>query len=189
MLQNVAMTSHLGKKSGLIPAASVTAATPAPGKGTGHTPSPYSGGHIAQNPNHEPPPPFLFVDSLKPIEIVVSFTALSKWLDPPQPIIKERDKEKESNSVFTGVRDDHHLLYTRSVVLEHTSLLQFCMKLLPGSFPPKIVFRNVQSLEFKRAEIKPFREERVKNTMLRTVLTIVTAHTFCAFLDTRVSYR
>ncbi|XP_068698412.1 androglobin-like isoform X1 [Montipora foliosa] len=104
-LKNVAMTSHLGKKSGLIPAASVTAATPGPGKGTGYTPSPYSGGHIAQNPNHEPPPPFLFVDSLKPIEIVVSFTALSKWLDPPQPIIKERDKEKESNSVFTEPKD------------------------------------------------------------------------------------
>ena len=59
---------------------------------------------MVPNPNLDPPPPFLFVDSLKPIEIVVSFTALSKWLDPPQPIIKERDKEKEkdSNSVLTG---------------------------------------------------------------------------------------
>lgn len=104
MFQNVAMTSHIGKKSGLVPAASVTAATPAPGKGTGHSPSPFYGGHMGPNPNLDPPPPFLFVDSLKPIEIVVSFTALSKWLDPPQPIIKERDKEKEkeSNSVLTG---------------------------------------------------------------------------------------
>lgn len=104
MFQNVAMTSHIGKKSGLVPAASVTTATPAPGKGTGHSPSPFYGGHMVPNPNLDPPPPFLFVDSLKPIEIVVSFTALSKWLDPPQPIIRERDKEKEkdSNSVLTG---------------------------------------------------------------------------------------
>ena len=104
MFQNVAMTSHIGKKSGLVPAASVTTATPAPGKGSGHSPSPFYGGHMASNPNHDPPPPFLFVDSLKAIEIVVSFTALSKWLDAPQPIIKERDKEKEkeSNSTLTG---------------------------------------------------------------------------------------
>ncbi|XP_015772196.1 PREDICTED: androglobin-like [Acropora digitifera] len=107
-LKNVAMTSHIGKKSGLVPAASVTTATPAPGKGTGHSPSPFYGGHMVPNPNLDPPPPFLFVDSLKPIEIVVSFTALSKWLDPPQPIIKERDKEKEkdSNSVLTETKDN-----------------------------------------------------------------------------------
>lgn len=107
-LKNVAMTSHIGKKSGLVPAASVTTATPAPGKGTGHSPSPFYGGHMVPNPNLDPPPPFLFVDSLKPIEIVVSFTALSKWLDPPQPIIRERDKEKEkdSNSVLTETKDN-----------------------------------------------------------------------------------
>ena len=102
--QNVAMTSHVGKKSGLIPASSVTATTPAPGKATALSPSPYHGTFGGQTQNQEPPPPFLFVDSLKPIEIVVSFTAFSRWLDPPQPIVRERDKEKEkdSNSVVTG---------------------------------------------------------------------------------------
>ncbi|KAK3749551.1 hypothetical protein QZH41_007285 [Actinostola sp. cb2023] len=33
--------------------------------------------------------------SLNPIEIIVSFTGFSKWLDPPQPILREKDKEKE----------------------------------------------------------------------------------------------
>ena len=99
------MTSHVGKKSGLIPASSVTATTPAPGKGTALSPSPYHGGYGGPTQNQDPPPPFLFVDSLKPIEIVVSFTSFSRWLDPPQPIVRERDKEKEkdSNSVITGV--------------------------------------------------------------------------------------
>ena len=103
--QNVAMTSHVGKKSGLIPASSVTATTPAPGKATALSPSPYHGSYGGQTHNQDPPPPFLFVDSLKPIEIVISFTAFSRWLDPPLPIIRERDKEKEkdSNSVITGV--------------------------------------------------------------------------------------
>ena len=98
------MTSHVGKKSGLIPASSVTATTPAPGKATALSPSPYHGAYGGLSQNQDPPPPFLFVDSLKPIEIVVSFTAFSRWLDPPQPIIRERDKEKEkdSSSVITG---------------------------------------------------------------------------------------
>ena len=100
------MTSHLGKKSGLVPASSVTATTPAPGKATGLSPSPYHGSYGGLSQNQEPPPPFLFVDSLKAIEIVVSFTSFSRWLDPPQPIIKEKDKEKEkdSNSTITGTR-------------------------------------------------------------------------------------
>lgn len=99
------MTSHVGKKSGLIPATSVTATTPSPGKATGLSPSPYHGSHGAPIQNQDPPPPFLFVDSLKPVEIVVSFTAFSKWLDPPQPIIREKDREREkdSNSSITGV--------------------------------------------------------------------------------------
>ena len=82
----------------------MTAATPAPGKATVNSPSPYHGSYGGQAQNQDPPPPFLFVDSLKPIEIVVSFTAFSKWLEPPQPIVRERDKEKEkdSNSVITG---------------------------------------------------------------------------------------
>lgn len=100
------MTSHVSKKSGLIPASSVTATTPAPGKATGLSPSPYHGSFGGLSQNQDPPPPFLFVDSLKPIEIVVSFTAFSRWLDPPQPVIRERDKEKEkekdSNSIVTG---------------------------------------------------------------------------------------
>ena len=68
------------------------------------SPSPYHGSYGGQAQNQDPPPPFLFVDSLKPIEIVVNFTAFSKWLEPPQPIVRERDKEKEkdSNSVITG---------------------------------------------------------------------------------------
>lgn len=105
-LKNVAMTSHVSKKSGLIPASSVTATTPAPGKATGLSPSPYHGSFGGLSQNQDPPPPFLFVDSLKPIEIVVSFTAFSRWLDPPQPVIRERDKEKEkekdSNSIVTA---------------------------------------------------------------------------------------
>lgn len=98
------MTSHVGKKSGLIPASSVTTTTPAPGKATAHSPSPYHGAYGGPSQNQDSPPPFLFVDSLKPIEIMVSFTAFSRWLDPPQPIIRERDKEKEkdSSSVITG---------------------------------------------------------------------------------------
>ncbi|XP_078372473.1 androglobin-like isoform X6 [Oculina patagonica] len=106
-LKNVAMTSHVGKKSGLIPASSVTATTPAPGKATALSPSPYYGSYGGQAQNQDPPPPFLFVDSLKPIEIVVSFTAFSKWLEPPQPIVRERDKEKEkdSNSVVTDPKE------------------------------------------------------------------------------------
>lgn len=98
------MTSHVGKKSGLIPASSVTTTTPAPGKATAHSPSPFHGAYGGPSQNQDSPPPFLFVDSLKPIEIMVSFTAFSRWLDPPQPIIRERDKEKEkdSSSVITG---------------------------------------------------------------------------------------
>ena len=99
------MASHVGKKSGLILASSVTATTPAPGKTAGLSPSPFHGGYGGTSQNQEPPPPFLFVDCLKPIEIVVNFTSFSRWLDPPQPIIKERDREKEkdSSSVITGV--------------------------------------------------------------------------------------
>ena len=99
------MTSHVGKKSGLILASSVTATTPAPGKATAFSPSPYHGGYGGTSQNQEASPPFLFVDSLKPIEVVVNFTSFSRWLDPPQPIIRERDKEKEkdSSSVITGV--------------------------------------------------------------------------------------
>ena len=75
----------------------MTGATPVPGKNTAFSPSPY--GHLNSGPYvQEPPPPYLFVDSLKPIEIVVSFTAFSKWLDPPQPILKEKDKEREKDS-------------------------------------------------------------------------------------------
>ena len=98
------MTSHVGKKSGLMPTSSVTATTPSPGKATALSPSPYHGSFGGQSQNQDPPPPFLFVDSLKLVEIVVSFTAFSRWLDPPQPIIRERDKEKEkdSNSLVTG---------------------------------------------------------------------------------------
>ncbi|XP_048577844.1 androglobin isoform X3 [Nematostella vectensis] len=97
-LKNIAITTHgSSKKSGLAPASSVTATTPAPGKATVLSPSPYYGaGGGAQS--QEPPPLFLFVDSLQPVEAVVSFTAFSKWLDPPQPIIREKDKEKEKDS-------------------------------------------------------------------------------------------
>ena len=34
----------------------------------------------------------MFVDSLKPTEIVVSFSALSRWNDPPPPPAKEESK-------------------------------------------------------------------------------------------------
>ena len=98
MIQNIATTTHgSSKKSGLQATSSVTAATPAPGKNTSLSPSPYYG---SGGSNHvlEPPPPYLFVDSLNPIEVVISFTGFSKWLDPPQPIIRERDKDKDKDS-------------------------------------------------------------------------------------------
>lgn len=46
----------------------------------------------------DPPPPFLFVDSVNVIEIAVCLTSFSKWLDPPQPIFREKGRESGSNS-------------------------------------------------------------------------------------------
>ena len=95
------MTAHAGKKSGLAAASSVTGTTPVPGKNTGFSPTPYGAFSNGSN-NQDLPPPFLFVDSLKPIEIVVSFTAFTKWLDPPQSVIKEKEKEKEKDLLSSG---------------------------------------------------------------------------------------
>lgn len=77
------------------------------------------------------------MDSLKPIEIVVSFTAFSKWLEPPQPIVRERDKEKEkdSNSVITGENS-----VQRSC--------GFCLRVNVIRHNPIILTRHIQCKEF-----------------------------------------
>ena len=61
----------------------------------------------------DPPPPFLFVDSLNSIEVVVSFTGFSKWLEPPQPIVRERDKERDKDKdSASSVSGKNHLYQT-----------------------------------------------------------------------------
>lgn len=66
------------------------------GKGQGVASSPIGHHGLGGSPI-DPPPPYLFVDSLNAIEIVVNFSAFSKWLDPPQPIFREKGKESGSN--------------------------------------------------------------------------------------------
>lgn len=93
--QNVAPATH-PKKSGTGIHTSSIAAAQGASKGHGTTWSPVGhyglGGSLV-----DPPPPYLFVDSLNTIEIVVNFAAFSKWLDPPQPITREKGKESGSN--------------------------------------------------------------------------------------------
>ena len=94
-LQHVASTTH-SKKSGI---GLHTSSMAAQNSGKGQTGPPMPVGHhgLGGIPI-DPPPPFLFVDSVDVIEIVVCLTSFSKWLDPPQPIFRERGRESGSNS-------------------------------------------------------------------------------------------
>ncbi|KAH3725435.1 hypothetical protein DPMN_051268, partial [Dreissena polymorpha] len=46
-------------------------------------------------------PHYLYVDSLQPTEIVVSFSSLSRWPEPPPPVIEE----KKSHTGIKGAKD------------------------------------------------------------------------------------
>ncbi|CAB3995944.1 androglobin-like isoform X3 [Paramuricea clavata] len=94
-LKNVASTTH-SKKSG-IGLHTSSMATQNSGKGQTGPPIPV-GHHGLGGIPIDPPPPFLFVDSVNVIEIVVCLTSFSKWLDPPQPIFREKGRESGSNS-------------------------------------------------------------------------------------------
>ena len=95
LLQNVASTTH-SKKSGI---GLHTSSVAGQNSGKGQTAPPMPVGHhgIGGIPI-DPPPPFLFVDSIDVIEIVVCLTSFSKWLDPPQPIFREKGRESGSNT-------------------------------------------------------------------------------------------
>ncbi|XP_028410021.1 androglobin-like isoform X2 [Dendronephthya gigantea] len=94
-LKNVALTTH-SKKSGIGLHNSSVAAQNS-GKGQTNPPVPV-GHHVLGGIPIDPPPPFLFVDSVNVIEIVVCLTSFSKWLDPPQPIFREKGRESGSNT-------------------------------------------------------------------------------------------
>ena len=91
----MASTTH-SKKSGI---GLHTSSMAGQNSGKGQTGQPMPVGHhgLGGIPI-DPPPPFLFVDSVNVIEIVVCLTSFSKWLDPPQPIFREKGRESGSNS-------------------------------------------------------------------------------------------
>lgn len=55
-----------------------------------------TGHHALAGVSTDPPIPYLLVDSVDKIEIVICFTSLSKWLDPPQPIVREKGRDSVS---------------------------------------------------------------------------------------------
>ncbi|XP_077977911.1 androglobin-like isoform X2 [Glandiceps talaboti] len=103
-LRNVQPTNAKTKSAapgGPAPVGSMTAQTPARQP---FSPSPQ---HHHHAPSDERQPQYMFVDNLEPTEIIVSFSALSRWLDPPpehpktshSTIRDKKDRESDRDSV------------------------------------------------------------------------------------------
>ncbi|XP_053396619.1 androglobin-like isoform X26 [Mercenaria mercenaria] len=72
----------------------------------------------AQGGYDDKAPYYLFVDSLQPTEIVVSFSSLSRWPEPPPPPVEEKKSHTSIKGAKDRVDDKEATNVTSSSVLE-----------------------------------------------------------------------
>ena len=86
-----------GKKTALNPTVPTLAPTPAGRNPSIASPSAY-GSHQSLS---DVPMPFLFVDSLSKIELLISFASFSRWFEPlVQQAPASKEKEKEGSGTY-----------------------------------------------------------------------------------------
>nr|XP_006811496.1 PREDICTED: androglobin-like [Saccoglossus kowalevskii] len=116
-VQPVNVKQKSAAPGGPAPASSMTAQTPARQP---FSPSPQHHHHQGQGDDRQPQ--YMFVDSLESSEIIISFSSLSRWFDPPpeppktaHSMIRERkDRESDKDSVAASggslIEDRRHVL-------------------------------------------------------------------------------